>query len=93
MTEDRQRESEIKGKEKQEEREELLEKVQKAREGRQRHQGSQVDNEEGQVARPPRDDPRFGDTSVPPGQTDVPAGGSTGGAMGTSSKRRKDHPG
>ena len=103
MTDDAQRESEIKGKQKREEREELLEKVQKAREGRQRHQSPPIDDEgqvprppiddEGQVPRPPRDDPRFSDSSVPPEQTDVPAGGTTGGAMGTSSKRKKDHPG
>lgn len=92
MTDDAQRESQIKGKQKQEEREELLEKVQKAREGRQRHQ-SPPGEDEGQVPRPPSDDPRFTDSSVPPEQTNVPAGGTTGGAMGTSSKRKKDHPG
>lgn len=88
MTDDTQRQD----KQKQEEREELLEKVQKAREGRQRHQ-SPPGHDDGQVSRPPRDDPRFSDSSVPPEQTNVPAGGTTGGAMGTSSKRKKDHPG
>lgn len=92
MTDDTQHESDTKGKQKQEEREEILEKVQKAREGRQRHQNPPGDGE-GQVPRPPRDDPRHTDTSVPPEQTNTPAGGTTGGAMGTSSKRKKDQPG
>lgn len=94
MTDDAQRKSEIKGKQQREEREELLEKVDKAREGRQRHQDQIAPTDgEGQVTRPPRDDPRFTDTSVPPDQTDVPAGGTSGGTMGTSSKRKRDHPG
>lgn len=93
MTDDTRRESEIKGAEKRVERDDLLEKVQKAREGRQTHQSPPHDDDDGQVPRPPRDDPRFGNTSVPPEQTNVPAGGTTGGAMGSSSKRKKDHPG
>lgn len=45
--------------------------------------------EQGQVRRPPRTDPRHTDDSVPPGQADVPRGGSTGEYMGGSAKRRK----
>lgn len=45
--------------------------------------------EQGQVRRPPRTDPRHTDDSVPPGQADVPRGGSTGQQMGGSAKRRK----
>ena len=43
---------------------------------------------EGNVRRPPRNDPRHTDDSVPPGQRDVPAGGSTGEYMGGSAKKR-----
>lgn len=32
----------------------------------------------GPIERPPRDDPRFNDQSVAPGQPDTPAGGSSG---------------
>ena len=85
-----QHESEIKGKKLQEEREELLEKARKAREARMRHH-SPPHEDEGQVDRPPPDDPRFNDPSVPADQVDIPSGGSTGGAMGMSSKRKK-HP-
>jgi hypothetical protein len=47
------------------------------------------DRAQDDVQRPPRDDPRYTDQSVPPGNEDVPAGGTTGGQMGGSSKRRK----
>ncbi len=47
------------------------------------------DRSQGDVQRPSRDDPRYADQSVPPGQTDIPAGGTTGDGMGGSSKRRK----
>lgn len=48
------------------------------------------DRSQGDVQRPPRDDPRYTDQSVPPHQTDIPAGGTSGGEMGGgSSKHRK----
>ena len=39
------------------------------------------EREQGEVPRPPRDDPRYADQSVPPGQNNTPAGGTTGGEM------------
>ncbi|HET9014073.1 MAG TPA: hypothetical protein VFN57_00640 [Thermomicrobiaceae bacterium] len=36
------------------------------------------DRGQGDLQRPPRDDPRHGDLSVAPGQDDVPAGGTSG---------------
>ena len=48
---------------------------------------------EGQVNRPPRNDPRHTDDSIPPGKRDVPAGGSTGEYMGGSAKKRKGQTG
>lgn len=48
------------------------------------------DRSQGDVQRPPRDDPRYADKSAAPGHDDIPAGGSTGSGMGGgSSKRRK----
>lgn len=52
-----------------------------------------LDEIAGQVNRPPRNDPRHTDDSIPPGERDVPAGGSTGGYMGGSAKKRKGQSG
>lgn len=53
-------------------------------------QGKKRDRSQGDLQRPPRNDPRYTDQSVPPGQTDIPAGGTTGGGMGGgTSKHRK----
>ncbi|MEZ4523250.1 MAG: hypothetical protein R3A46_16645 [Thermomicrobiales bacterium] len=52
-----------------------------------------MDEIEGNVRRPPRNDPRHTDDSVTPGGRDVPAGGSTGESMGGSAKKRKGHTG
>jgi hypothetical protein len=48
-----------------------------------------LDELAGQVNRPPRNDPRHTDDSIPPGERDIPAGGSTGEYMGGSAKKRK----
>ncbi len=45
------------------------------------------DRAQGDIRRPPRDDPRYGDQSVPPGQLDTPFGGTSGRGIGGSSKR------
>lgn len=45
------------------------------------------DRSQGDVQRPPRDDPRYADKSVPPGQDDIPSGGTTGGEMGGGSSK------
>jgi len=60
-----------------------------------RHQDIQelIDDVEGNVRRPPRNDPRHADESVPRGGRDVPAGGSTGEYMGGSAKKRKGQTG
>lgn len=47
----------------------------------------------GNIKRPPRNDPRHTDKSIPPGQRDVPAGGSTGEYMGGSAQKRKGQQG
>ena len=52
-----------------------------------------LENFTGSISRPPRTDPRHTDKSIPPGQRDVPAGGSTGEFMGGSAKKRKGTPG
>lgn len=46
------------------------------------------DKSKQQVPRPPKGDPRHTDSSVPPGQTDTPAGGSSGEYMGGSAKKK-----
>lgn len=53
----------------------------------------QMDDIKGNVRRPPRNDPRRGDESVPRGGRDVPAGGSTGDSMGGSAQKRKGRSG
>lgn len=87
-----QRESEKKGKKLREEREELLDKAARARDDRAKHEHPPT-TDEGQVPRPPKDDPRFGQPSTQADQVNVPTGGTTGGAMGGSAKRKKDHAG
>lgn len=52
-----------------------------------------IEEIEGEVRRPPRNDPRHTDDSVLPDQRDVPAGGSTGEYMGGSAKKRKGQSG
>ncbi len=52
-----------------------------------------LDDVEGNVRRPPRNDPRHTDDSIPPGKRDVPAGGSTGEYMGGSAQKRKGQSG
>lgn len=50
-------------------------------EAKRRHREEEVEAREGgrgPIERPPRDDPRFSDQSVAPGQPDTPAGGSSG---------------
>jgi hypothetical protein len=47
------------------------------------------DRAQGDLQRPPRDDPRYTDQSVPPGTEDIPAGGTTGGGMGGGSSQRR----
>ncbi len=48
------------------------------------------DRSQDDLQRPPRADPRYADQSVPPHQTDIPSGGTSGGEMGGgSSKHRK----
>lgn len=47
------------------------------------------DRSHGDIQRPPRSDPRHTDFTVPPGQTDIPAGGTTGGGMGGGSSKRR----
>lgn len=87
-----QKESEKKGKALQDEREALKAK---AREVQERHdersapEGADAD----QVPRPAPDDPRYGQPSTQADQMDVPTGGTTGGAMGRSANRKKDHAG
>jgi hypothetical protein len=91
MTHD-QRESEKKGKALQDEREELKAKAQKVKQRqdpRQAPGGTDAD----QVPRPAPDDPRYGQPSTQADEMDVPTGGTTGGAMGRSAKRKKDHAG
>ena len=89
-----QRESEEKGRRLREEREELLEKTRKVREARQQQQPTLEDETEGQVPRPPTDDPRHTDPTVPASQTNVPAGGTTGSLRGGgTANRRKNESG
>jgi hypothetical protein len=52
-----------------------------------------LNNVGGNLGRPPRNDPRHSDGSIPPGERNVPAGGSTGESMGGSAKQRKGQSG
>lgn len=52
-----------------------------------------IENAEGNVSRPPQNDPRHTDGNVPPGARNEPAGGSTGSYMGGSAKKRKGQTG
>ena len=47
------------------------------------------DRSQGDLQRPPRTDPRYTDQSVPPGRTDIPTGGTSGGEIGGTSKHRR----
>lgn len=87
-----QRESEKKGKALHDEREELKQKAAQVQQKVHEHEAPPGD-EDGQVPRPPKDDPRYGQPSTQADQVDVPTGGTTGGAMGGSAKRKKDHAG
>jgi hypothetical protein len=47
------------------------------------------DPEEQQVTRPPKGDPQHSEDHIARGGRDTPAGGTTGGYMGGSAKKRK----
>ena len=47
------------------------------------------DRSQGALQRPLRADPRYTDQSVAPGRTDIPAGGTSGGDIGGTSKHRR----
>lgn len=47
------------------------------------------DRSHGDIQRPPRHDPRYTAQSVPPGQTNVPSGGTSGRGMGGGSSKRR----
>ena len=87
-----QKESEKKGKALQDEREALKQKARDVQERHAAHKGA-GDTAADQVPRPAPDDPRYGQPHTQADQTDVPTGGTTGGAMGQSSNRKKDHAG
>lgn len=91
MTHD-QKKSEEKGKALQDEREALKQKARDVQARANAHRGPK-DPGGDQVPRPAPDDPRYGQPSTQADQMDVPTGGTTGGAMGRSANRKKDHAG
>lgn len=88
-----QKESEKKGKALHDEREALKAKAREVQERRRNDHGAPDDANADQVPRPAPDDPRYGQPSTQADQMDVPTGGTTGGAMGRSANRKKDHAG